>query len=215
MSTLNIMTEAKTRNRAYRGIAAQERKKGRKRQFLDAGKTVFGTLGFQAASVKDVCAAAGLTERYYYEAFGSLPKLFEAVYLQALDRLRQVLEEAASRSPQDSSAQLRSMISSYFELLKSDRRLARILILEIYGAAPAIGNLYEYGVRQFAARIEKLVAGSDAESRQQLNSKLVAVALVGATSALAMHWRLGGYKEPVSVVTDNCFAIFAAVLRKS
>jgi AcrR family transcriptional regulator len=209
------MTEARSHSRAYRGVSAQERKNARKQQFLDAGKTVFGTLGFQAASVKDVCAAAGLTERYYYEAFGSLPKLFEAVYLLALDRLRHVLEEAASRSPQGSPAQLRSMISSYFELLQSDRYLARILIIEIYGAAPAISNLYEHGVRPFAARIEKLVAAPDAEFGQQLNSKLVAVALLGATSALAMHWRVGGYKEPVSVMTDSCFAIFAAVLRKS
>lgn len=209
------MTDAKSRSRAYRGISAQERIDARKQQFLDAGKTVFGTLGFQAASVKDVCAAAGLTERYYYEAFGSLPKLFEAVYLQAVDRLRQVLDEAASQRPQDSRAQLRSMIRSYFELLESDRPLARILILEIYGAAPAISNLYEFSVRQLAARIEKLVAVPDAEFGQRLNSKLVAVALVGATSGLAMHWRLGGYKEPVSVMTDNCFAIFASVLRKS
>jgi AcrR family transcriptional regulator len=207
------MNQARSNSRAYRGVSAQERANVRKQQFLDAGKTVFGTLGFQAANVKDVCAAAGLTERYYYEAFGSLPKLFEGVYLQALDRLRQVLEGAASRSPQDSPSQLRSMISSYFALLKSDRHLARILILEIYGAAPAISNVYEYGVRHFAARIEKLVAAPDAEFSPPLNSKLVAVALVGATSALAMHWRLGGYKEPVSVMTDNCFAIFAAVLR--
>jgi AcrR family transcriptional regulator len=207
------MAGSKSHRRAYRGVSAQERAEARKQQFLDAGKTVFGTLGVQAASVKDVCAAAGLTERYYYEAFGSLPKLFAAVYLQALDRLRQVLEEAASRSPQDSSAQLRSMIRSYFELLESDRHLARILILEIYGAAPAINNLYEYSVRQFAERIEKLIAAPDAEFGQRLNSKLVAVALVGAASGLAMHWRLGGYKEPVSVITDNCFTIFAAVLR--
>jgi AcrR family transcriptional regulator len=208
------MTEARPHSRAYRGVSAQERINARKQQFLDAGKTVFGTLGFQAANVKDVCAAAGLTERYYYEAFGSLPKLFEAVYLQALDRLRQVLEEASSRSPQESAAQLRSMISSYFELLKSDRYLARILIIEIYGAAPAISNLYERGVRPFAARIEKLVVPKDA-GYGRLDGKLVAVALVGATSALAMHWRLGGYKEPVSVMTDNCFAIFATVLWKS
>src|SRR5271167_3207736 len=119
------MTEARSHSRAYRGISAQERINARRQQFLDAGKTVFGTLGFQAANVKDVCAAAGLTERYYYEAFGSLPKLFEAVYLQALDRLRLVLEDAASRSPQEAPAQLRAMISSYFELLKSDRYLAR------------------------------------------------------------------------------------------
>src|SRR5579871_106033 len=116
--------EVKSHSRAYRGMTAQERTIARKRQFVDAGKTVFGKFGFQGASVKDVCAAARLTERYYYESFGSLEKLFEAVYLQVVDRLRQVLDEAAMRSPPDRPAQLRAMITSYFELLKRDRYLA-------------------------------------------------------------------------------------------
>ena len=208
-------TKLRSRNRTYGGMSTPERAAARKQQFLAAGKTVFGKLGFQAASVKDVCAAAGLTERYYYEAFGSLRKLFEAVYLQALDRLRQVLEEAASRSSKDPYARLQSMIRSYFELIKSDRYLARILIIEIYGAAPAISNLYERGVRQFAAQIEELVVIPDAEAGDQTDPRLIAVALVGATSSLAMHWYLTGYKQPMSAMITNCFAIFAAALGKT
>jgi AcrR family transcriptional regulator len=205
------MTVLHSRRRIYGGISAEQRAIARKQRFVDAGKTVFGKLGFQAAGVRDVCTEAGLTERYYYEAFGSMPKLFEAVYLEALDDLRQVLEEAALRLPEDPRTQLRSMISSYFDLLKRDRFLARILIIEIYGAVPAVGNLYELGVRQFAAQIEKVVA-SNALITKPLNGKLVAIALVGATSALAMNWYLSGYKQPVSVMAENCFAIFAGVL---
>jgi AcrR family transcriptional regulator len=205
------MTVLRSRRRIYGGISAEERASARKQRFIDAGKTVFGKLGFQAAGVRDVCTEAGLTERYYYEAFGSMPKLFEAVYLEALDDLRQVLEEAALRLPEDPGTQLRSMIRSYFDLMKRDRCLARILILEIYGAAPAVNNLYELGVRQFAAQIEKIVA-SNALIAKPLDGKLVAIALVGATSALAMNWYLSGYKQPVSVMAENCFAIFAGVL---
>jgi AcrR family transcriptional regulator len=208
-------TALRPRSRTYKGMSLEERANSRKQRFLIAGKAVFGELGFQGANVKDVCAAAGLTERYYYEAFGSLQKLFEAVYLEALDRLWQVFDDAASQSPEDSGAQLRLIIDSYFELLKSDRNLARILVIEIYGAAPAITHLYERGVRQFAARLEKLIA-PDAGIGYAFDRGLVAVALVGATSALALHWRLGGYKVSVTVLTDHCFGIFAAVLgRKS
>jgi AcrR family transcriptional regulator len=204
------MIVLRSRRRIYGGISAEEREIARKQRFIDAGKTVFGKLGFQAAGVRDVCTEAGLTERYYYEAFGSMPKLFEAVYLEALDDLRQVLEETALRLPEDPGTQLRSVIRTYFELMKRDRCLARILILEIYGAAPAVNNLYELGVRQFAAQIERIVASS--ALTKPLDGNLVAIALVGATSALAMNWYLSGYKQPVSVMAENCFAIFAGVL---
>jgi hypothetical protein len=116
------------------------------------------------------------------------------------------------RLPQDPETRLRSMINSYFDLLNRDRCLARIVIIEIYGAASAVNNLYELGVRQFAAQIEKVVA-SNALIAKPLDGKLVAIALVGATSALAMNWYLSGYKQPVSVMAENCFAIFAGVLR--
>ena len=211
-----MMSEVKSQapRRTYKGMNLSERASARKQQFLDAGKEVFGHVGFQAAGVKDVCTAAGLTERYYYEAFGNLSKLFEAVYLEALDHLQQVLDEAASHSLQEPQAQLRSMVSSYFKLLKGDRRLARILIIEVYGAAPAITNLYDRGVRQFAARIERHLAPSEAIDNN-LDRNLIATALVGATSSLAMHWYFGGYREPVSVMTDNCFAIFCNLAVRS
>jgi AcrR family transcriptional regulator len=211
MSRSVIMTGLRSRRRIYGGISADERAIARKQRFIDAGKTVFGKLGFQAAGVKDVCTEAGLTERYYYEAFGSMPKLFEAVYLEALDGLRHVLEEAALRLPGDPKAQLHSMIRSYFDLMKRDRCLARILLVEIYGAAPAVDNLYELGVRQFAAQIEQFITSS-ALIAKPLDSKLIAIALVGGTSALAMNWYLSGYKQPVSVMAENCFAIFSGIL---
>ena len=85
--------------------------------------------------------------------------------------------------------------------------------MEIYGAAPAIRNLYEHGVRQFAARIEKQVVPPAAGIGEQPDRKLVAVALVGATSSLGMHWYLGGYREPAAVMAENCFAIFATSAR--
>ena len=95
--------------------------------------------------------------------------------------------------------------------MKRDRCLARILLVEIYGAAPAVNNLYERGVRKFAAQIEKFITSS-ALIAKPLDSKLVAIALVGATSALALNWYLSGYKQPVSVMAENCFAIFAGVI---
>ena len=200
---------------AYRGVSAQERINGRKQQFLAAGKTVFGTLGLQAGQRKR-CLRRGGIDR--------------ALLLRSL---RQSAETVRSRVPSGGRSATTGPRRSRFAVTSGFPRSAAFDDSLLLRAArerpasrtnthtgnlwrgPAISNLYEYSVRQFATRIEKLVAAPDAEFGPQLNSKLVAVALVGATSGLAMHWRLGGYKEPVSVMTDNCFAIFAGVLRKA
>src|SRR5690606_9237384 len=66
--------------RRFRGVAADERRRQRRQQLLDAGLKCFGTVGFRAAGVRDICAEAQLTERYFYESFKNREALFLAVY---------------------------------------------------------------------------------------------------------------------------------------
>ena len=132
--------------------AHAERRTRRHTQFLNAGKVIFGDHGFQAAKVRDICAEAGLTERYYYESFGDLRDLFEAVYFRELDVLRQTLDRALAGAPRKPEAMAHALIEAYFTLLRTDTRLARILIVEIYGAAANIKDLYRRGVKQLPHR---------------------------------------------------------------
>ena len=65
---------------------------GRRARFIEAGIEVFGQQGLRGATVRGVCAAAGLTDRYFYESFPSLEALLQAVYQQLSDELAQGLE---------------------------------------------------------------------------------------------------------------------------
>ena len=49
--------------RAYGGVSADDRIAARRTSLLDAGLELFGTDGFAATGVKDVCRQAGLTDR--------------------------------------------------------------------------------------------------------------------------------------------------------
>ena len=49
--------------RAYGGLAPEDRAAARRARFIEAGIELFGTQGFRAATVRGVCAAAGLTDR--------------------------------------------------------------------------------------------------------------------------------------------------------
>lgn len=74
--------------RPYGGRTQADRMSERRRRFIDAGIQVFGQHGYRAATVRGLCAQAGLTDRYFYESFESVQALLEAVYLHQVGRLR-------------------------------------------------------------------------------------------------------------------------------
>src|ERR1700750_1425158 len=65
--------------RPYGGLAMAERVAARRARFIEAGTELFGTQGFRGATVRGICAAAGLTDRYFYESFETLEALLSEV----------------------------------------------------------------------------------------------------------------------------------------
>src|SRR4051794_4859578 len=63
-----VSDEAERKPRPYRGVGAEERRADRLARLLDAGVCVVAAKGWHATTVRDVCAASKLTERYFYEA---------------------------------------------------------------------------------------------------------------------------------------------------
>ena len=79
---------------AYGGVSAEERVADRRARLLEAGLECFGTAGSPATGVKDVCRAAGLTDRYFYESFKDGRALFLAVFDDVTDALFGAVAEA-------------------------------------------------------------------------------------------------------------------------
>ena len=87
--------------RTYGGVSADERIAARRAKLLDAGLELFGTRGFAATGVKDVCREAGLTDRYFYESFDDRLALFTAVFDRATEDLLQSVAEAVIAGPSE------------------------------------------------------------------------------------------------------------------
>ena len=119
---------------SYRGVAADQRVADRRRQFLAAGFELFGTRGVADVRVKELCAAAGLTDRYFYESFKNIEDLFDVVLTDLATQGNQVFEtamrDALAVHPTDIRAWLRAGISSTFRFLAADPRRVRIAIVE-------------------------------------------------------------------------------------
>src|SRR5574343_918774 len=64
--------------RRYGGVLPEERQRLRRAKLIEGAIEVFGTKGFHTATVREICVAAHLTERYFYESFKTLSQLFLA-----------------------------------------------------------------------------------------------------------------------------------------
>lgn len=182
-------------NGSYRGVPVEQRRAERRARLLDAGREAFGTLGFHRATVKGVCQAAGLTERYFYQAFDNLEALLIAVYNERTVALRDTLIEAFSGgSPARSEAEIVDAAATAFFRWAEDPRAVRICYREMPTAtakAQAIYartmNGYVDTVLSFGPLFETL------ESVEPERLRVLAEAGVGGFVHTAMAWERDGY----------------------
>src|SRR3954453_20418047 len=109
-------------SRGYGGVSAEDRIAGRRERLLDAGLELFGTRGYGATGVKDICREAGLTDRYFYESFGGSGELFVAVFDRVVEDLFASVADAVVEAGPDPQDQLRSAIGTFVALLAADPR---------------------------------------------------------------------------------------------
>jgi AcrR family transcriptional regulator len=198
--------------RRYRGVSLEQRQGGRRAKLVEAGLTVIGTQGYNAATVRAVCAEAGLTERYFYESFANREALLTAVYEQCIERLTGSILDAIQNVAQAPDTLSRAGLTAFFETLQRDPRISRLLFIEILGVSKAVDNLYRrttFSFTQLVLQVSRpLYPGGRIPVRDE---ELVATGLVGAMIMIATRWVLGGYDKPLDVVVQSSLDIFIAV----
>ncbi|WP_291427022.1 TetR/AcrR family transcriptional regulator, partial [Deinococcus sp.] len=94
------LTQAETTSgRPYQGRTAQERRAERRERLIRAAIRLYGTRGFRATTIKDVCDEAGVTQRYFYEAFASAEELLCAATGEVTTAIRSEVLSAAQDAP--------------------------------------------------------------------------------------------------------------------
>ena len=171
--------------RPWRGVSAEERTAERRERLLEAGLEVFATIGYASSSVREVCRAARLTERYFYESFADREALLAAVsgrivadFLAAVAPTLSLLESDLPRATREAAA---ALVGS----LADDPRRARVLLVETVGVSPAAEDQRR---AVFARLVAYLRGGAELafgdRVRDSSDFELVARALIGATQEL-------------------------------
>ncbi|MCP2342176.1 TetR/AcrR family transcriptional regulator [Actinomadura rupiterrae] len=146
------MTNPKPANkRRYRGMDGGERESARRERLLAAGLELFGTAGYNASTVEDVCRQAGMAKKFFYESFSDREALLLAIYDAEIDRAQLAVLRALGDAAPTAEEQAAAGFSAFLRTVGADPRVTRIVFCEIIRAAsPATEERYQRAKREFA-----------------------------------------------------------------
>ncbi len=205
------------KGRPYRGEEQASRVSRRRATLLEAGLQVFGTKGYRATSVKELCSQSGLSERYFYESFANREALLAAVFDMLAADLDAHLTTALERRPDAPRARIRAAVTTFFEFMREDPRRPRVMLLEILGVDPDIDRRYQAAVRDLARLMEHptLELLPPARGNAAPGIRVMSIGLVGAIVQIATQWMLDDFQTPTRTVEANALRLFEAVAEAS
>ncbi|WP_320671161.1 TetR/AcrR family transcriptional regulator [Patulibacter defluvii] len=159
----------------------------REEQLLDTALSVFAEQGYEATSIVDIAAAAGITRPVVYKHYGSK----DGIYLACLRRARQQLEQQLAEAidpDDDAEGQLRAGIDAYFRFVEDNGREWDVLFgngMPVSGpAADGALELRQTTASVIGALLAQTAPGIDAQSIDAF-----AQGLNGSGVELARWWR--------------------------
>lgn len=195
--------------RAYRGISPEERRAQRRSQLIAAAVDVYGERGYRHATVKAVCSAAGLTERYFYESFENSEALLIACFNAVTYSVYQEIGAAAKAAGRSRTARARAMLQTYFAALKREPRSARVFLVEIRGVSRAVDEAFDAALRVIGRGVAAAVAPPEAQ-----DDELLQAGVVGGVIHIALRWIEQGYRPSINEVSDTALRLGMILARQ-
>lgn len=209
MAHVNTLFMASSRKaRLYGGMDAEERRTERRLKLIDAAIEVYGEVGYRSATVKAICEAAELTERYFYESFANSEALLIAAYNHVVGHLHEEMTAAAAAAGDDAEARLHAALTLYFTRLKQHPKPARVFLLEISGISPAVDAVKLDAGRVFSDILVPPVLDAKHGDRGAA-ATLLSTGMVGAVISIALRWVSKQYPQTV----EDVVAIAASFCR--
>ena len=142
-------------------VGKRERTKVANRQaILDAAREVFGELGYEGATVRDIIRRTGLASGTFYNYYRSKEEVFEALADDGARRFRPKLREQFERAS-DFASYLRGAMQAYFQFLADEhetwqaRRPINERVPHMRVDTPEMERVFEEVRDSFAAIMER------------------------------------------------------------
>lgn len=140
-----------------RGVVSRRRRKTQE-ALLEAAKVVFHEVGFQAASIEEICERAGFTRGAFYSNFASkddlVLEIFSREFTKAHQTMAKVVEEELTQNydvPLQIETTIRRIIQEIIKVLLDEHDLYRVkLEFRLHALrTPEVAAAYQLNMRQF------------------------------------------------------------------
>jgi AcrR family transcriptional regulator len=179
-----VLLNARVKARRYDGTRRQDQARRRQQAVLDAAESLFFELGYTAATIAGIAAAAGVSPETIYKSFGGKPGLVRALRSRALLGIGDVPAEHRSDLLRD--------LADPHEVVRGWARLAAEVAPRV---APILLLVREAAVVDVTMR--DLFDELDADRRHRMHANARALARSG-------HLRPG---VSLAMATDVMFAV--------
>jgi AcrR family transcriptional regulator len=197
--------------RSYGGVSAAERVAGRRERLIAAGLDLFGTRGFAATGVKDLCRHAGLTDRYFYESFRDSSELFVEVFDRIAGELFNRVMRAVGGAQPEPEPQVRAAIETYVRALAEDPRKGRVLFIEPVAAGARADQHARASLRQMASAVSMVGSTHLPPDLPEHALQMGGLSMVGAIEKVMTEWHDGHLSATVDEVTEFLVTLFLLV----
>lgn len=175
---------------------------------LAAGLDLFGTKGYAATRVEEVCRRASVSTRNFYEEFDNRFDLLVAVG----DRVAATVFTAWTAP---ATTGLRGRIAGLVHALVDDRRVARLAFVETLVVDPSGERSRHATTRIFPDWIVAYLQDTfDRRGLSHRERRALAVAAFGAADELIADWVLSPVDDrpPVDALIDEVATVAATIL---
>ncbi|TLG14940.1 TetR/AcrR family transcriptional regulator [Nocardia cyriacigeorgica] len=206
------MSTARTRHN-YAGRSVQERRAERRALFIEAGLTVFAEKTYAASSISDVCAAAGLSRRQFYEQYTGREALLVDVYDHVQQHARAAFREGLIGAE---SAEPRTLIESsmraYVHAITDDPRCVRVAFVEIVGVSDAVERHRAQVRDEWGAVVAQTAAAVPGVRTPPGGWQLAMAAFIGAVNGAVHRWSQQDPRPPVNDLLEVLSALLLALV---
>ena len=205
------------KERSFKGLSPSERKTIRYEKLIQAGIKIYGTRGFFATTVKDICLEAQLTERYFYESFKKSEQLFQTVFLQLIDELQNNIKNASIPYTHQPKKMIEASLDALLTTLYNNPNMARIIYID----AILVQELHKQTtIQETMARFDRmlhplLITTNLNNERNKHEVSLITSGLNGYVTQIAILWVMNNFQQPKATVLSACLCPFLPLFNEN
>lgn len=174
---------------------------------MEASFECFARKGIIATTMRDISAQAGLTDRYFYEAFRNTRDAFDAV--NEWQRGQLVARVIEAMGPVDKQIQplARAGLRAFYTFIREDPRRAQVLLIDAFSADQQAAGQGQRILDQYVTLISDFSEQIYPQLNKRFNIKMVVWGLLSMAIHVGVVWAREGFKQPIGEVIDyNLYA---------